>query len=204
MDAVHSPRNSRAATPLRPGRRFARIVAPAVALLAAATLAACSPAPRRIVAVFLDGEAPTIALHPCSGEPVNGIQVRDVTPRPAATGSAAVTANPSRTGSATPDPSLLRWDVGSSDTPAPTQLRLLSVPAGWSVYTDEDRLLQEFREDRTYDVSTTVIGDLGVEFTLADLARLEPGQVWATPSDTRTPRAMSRSEFDAVAADSCD
>ncbi len=204
MDAVHPPTPSRPATPARLRRgRPARILAPAVAVLVATMLAACSPAPRRIVAVFLDGEAPTILLQPCSEEPVKGIQVRDVTAAPSATagptGEASATDTPT-----TVDVSLLRWDISSADRPAPVQLRLLTVPDGWTLHTDSDRRLREFREDRTYEVSTSVIGDLGVEFTLADLAALEPGQVWATPGDTRTARAMSRNEFTALAADSCD
>jgi hypothetical protein len=88
--------------------------------------------------------------------------------------------------------------------PAPTQVTLLTAPDGWQVYTDEDRLLLEFRDDRRYDVSTSVLGDMGVEFTLDDLEGLEPGQVWATPDDTRTPRAMSRDEFARIAESSCD
>jgi hypothetical protein len=183
-----------------------------VALLVATTLTACSPAPRRIVAVFLDDGDPTALLHPCSGEPVKGLQVRDVTPQePTPTRSSAGTASSGTPGatsvsaSPTPDLSLLRWDTSSADdVPAPSQIKLLTPPAGWQVYTDSFRLLEEFREDRVYDVSTSVLGDMSVEFTLDDLEGLEPGQVWATPDDTRTPRAMSRDEFARIAEASCD
>jgi hypothetical protein len=212
MDIVHSPGLASATAHRRPHRgRLTRGAGVVVALVLATTLAACSPAPRRIVAVFLDDGEPAVLLHPCAGEPVKGLQVRDVTPAPptptgtpvgtASSGSAAATPT---SASSAPDLSMLRWDTSSADVPAPSQVRLLTPPDGWRVYTDGDRLLREFREDRIYEVSTSVIGDLGVEFTLGDLERLGSGEVWASPEDTRAPRAMTRDEFARIAEGTCD
>jgi hypothetical protein len=165
-------------------------------------MAACTPKPLSISAVFLDDGHPTVIFHPCKGTVYEVTVSVDspASPPPTATATDAATGGSGRK----------HWSAFDRSASSPVeQVRLLETPPGWEPTTYKiEATLTGFEEDQSYYlwVSTTKPGagnDYGVKFTLADLRSLKDGQVWAEPKAFADPRAMSRDEFHRFAKAQC-
>jgi hypothetical protein len=178
-------------------RRLGRLLAASVSLVAVGLLAtACSPPHRMITAIYVDGTRPTALFHPCSGEPVYGLGIRDVTSSTSGS-TPSVTASPAVV-------SRLRWDVGDRDKKtAHTEVALFTVPAGWTQQTLAADRLTELEPDRTYELKSWAFRDAGLQFSVADLTGLDAGEVWAPTKPNGAERAMTRDEFIGFAEESC-
>jgi hypothetical protein len=174
-------------------------VASAIALVGVAlATAACSPAPRYNVALFLDGGHPTALLHHCEGSPITELGVTDLT-SPSAPDPRA----PTPTGTHT-DLYVPYWSVRAADSGArPERVRLLTTPSGWRADDDHPFPLEEFQDGYEYMLDTNDVGFPVLVFTLDDLEALDRGEVWAR--DRRgEEQAMTRDEFTSVAGAHCD
>jgi hypothetical protein len=145
-----------------------------LAVVASLLTTACSPPLVDMTAVYLDGGHPTAIFHPCRGQHVVDVSVRQGSPL---VESWEVSQHPHGDG------------IG--------QLRLLEVPPGWELYGSADRRITEFAQGEEYHVEADTDdkgtgNDWGVDFTLADLETLRDGEVWAGHTQ---PRAMTRDEF---------
>lgn len=172
---------------------LARLLAAGLVVIAVGlSAAACSPAPRNNVAVFLRDGQPTALLHPCPGEAVTRVSVTDLTtpsaPRPGDTTSTQLY--------------VPYWAVNAQDDARPTEVRLLSVPSGWAIDPDVVIALTEFQPGYRYRVGTGQVGARDVEFTLDDLESLGEDEVWIT--DGGQERAAARDEFFRIAEAHCD
>ncbi|MER7566567.1 hypothetical protein ACGFWE_35545 [Streptomyces sp. NPDC048523] len=106
---------------------------------------------------------------------------------------------PGLDGSAGDGPVSTGWSVKSTKLSGDADFPLFSPPPAWGArHRGAQRLLP--KDDYTLRFGHYVTGDSYngiVTFTAADLAALEPGQVWADD------RAMSLGEFEKLAEDSC-
>lgn len=157
-----------------------RIGVPAVALAAALTvaLAGCTPEPLRQAAVHRSAGGAAVVLALCAGD------------RPARISVYEATGNPGREWSITGPPE--GADLGS--------VTLFTVPPGWQASGDLDALAPGQRYElsvRTANSHRSVVPG----FTVADLAGLGAGEVWAADGDQG--RAMAEPDFRRLATDRC-
>jgi hypothetical protein len=157
------------------------------------------PALTTITAVFLDGETPTVLVHPCADALVSGIVVTDI----------SIGASPESTGSPSANPTDFQlWAVAADPgSNAINQVHLLQTPPGWHVQSDISDVITEFRPEHTYWVIASTTDptqmDAGVKFRLDDLASLTDGQVWAASRPSGQASGMTRDEFVDYATRSC-
>ncbi|OIJ68323.1 hypothetical protein WN71_007825 [Streptomyces mangrovisoli] len=158
--------------------------------LAASTLASCSPPERDLIAIRLtaDGD-PMASLRPCGEDRVTSVEVL----------GSAVRDDPDG-----PVEDLTSWEVQSPrSVQGPQEIRLFHTPDGW---TGDPAPLGDQRIKATHSYSVAFIVSSGggvsyrgvVDFTVADLARLQRGHVWSDD------RAMTAEEFREHTAKECD
>jgi hypothetical protein len=145
-----------------------------------------------------DGQ-PVVAIRPCGGDHAKDLDLRSWAEDAYVEDEhGELIDNPTST--ASPGQEDTNWDVASGVEVGRITFPLFSPPSAWQVRkTGQQRLLPgrayalHFTGARTgwspYD------GDL--TFSAEELASLRPGQVWADG------RAMSRGEFEKLAANSC-
>ncbi|MGW0082658.1 hypothetical protein [Streptomyces sp. NPDC003393] len=171
-------------------RRLRTLATAATATLAAFTLASCSPPQRELVGVRPTADGGAIALlRPCGEDRVASVDVL----------GSVISDDPED-----PVEDLTSWEVRSPRSArGPEGIRLFHTPDGWM--GDPAPLGdQRLKATHSYSVDFVVasggrVGYRGVvHFTPADLARLEPGQVWAGD------RAMTVEEFRKHTDQECD
>ncbi|WBB69526.1 hypothetical protein [Micromonospora sp. WMMD812] len=158
--------------------RLVRLVAALAAAATLGTLAACTPAAKRVAALrSVDGH-PTLLVAACDGFEADGVSVSTVgvTPR-------------------------VQWDVDRDTGAASTEVRLLQLPAGWTV---TEGTLTAFEPGREYTVSAADGGETSfpVHFTVEELAALAPDQVLVGEAAGER-KAVTESEFRREAKESC-
>lgn len=170
------------------GRARGSAVLAVIVLAFSGLLAAgCSPRWVAVTAVYDDGGHPTVIFDPCRGTRIAEIVLMQRDPS---------TASASTSG--------LFWNVIDVDHQHPLdRARLMETPPGWAVQPGlPGSQITELRDDRTYSVWANNTID-HVDFTLAQLRALPPGQVWAPPKAFAPERAMTAEEFRKDAAASC-
>ncbi|MGW5125946.1 hypothetical protein ACWEQ7_18140 [Streptomyces sp. NPDC004069] len=177
---------------MRVHRRWASTLATAATTtLAASTLASCSPPQRELIGIRPTADSGAIAsLRPCGEDRVASVKVQ----------GSVIRDNPDG-----PVEDLTSWQVRSPQSvQGPEEIQLFHTPDGW---TGDPAPLGDQRLKATHSYSVDFIVASGgggvsyrgvVYFTTADLARLEPGQVWAGG------RAMTVEEFQKHTDQKCD
>lgn len=141
-----------------------------------------------VAAVYLDRGDLIVLLAPCKGSRVYRLAVTD-----------GVNAG---------------WSVIDKDPPNPaTVIRLFVLPKGWAKETTGAGELPAMTKGPIYYVLPDLNSDLStrtddqavnLRFTLTDLTSLRPDEVWAVPTVTAKPEAMTRAQFRRAAATTCD
>ncbi|WP_330172625.1 hypothetical protein OG875_02875 [Streptomyces sp. NBC_01498] len=163
----------------------------ATAVLAAFTLASCSPPHRNLIGVRPAADGGAVAmLRPCGEDRAASARVL----------GSVTTDTPED-----PVEDLTSWHVSAPrSAEGPENIALFHTPDGWT----SDRPPQgdqRLKATHSYSAGFVVLSDGGgvdyqgvVHFTAADLARLEPGQVWAGG------RTMTVEEFEKHTGQECD
>ncbi|MEU4621045.1 hypothetical protein AB0G04_13830 [Actinoplanes sp. NPDC023801] len=178
------------------------------AVLASATLiplSACSPDPDPLFALAMVGDRATVLIAECARAQIDYVAVWE----------RADPASPVPQQPGAPDgrtDKWIEWHVESPRKPvpsstlktsavdAPAQVTLLETPPGWVITRDE---LTELREGVEYHLSGG-LGKIGsLDFTLARLRELPPGDV-LTATGYLEQHVVPEAEFQAEARKHCD
>lgn len=143
-------------------------------------LSGCGAVVLPLAAVRLDASgAPEAVLRPCGDDQIQGLSL-DGAP-------------------ADSEKNLSGWRVPGKRQGSDAEFPLFSPPAEWHARAvGRQRLVSSYTYELAFGKAEFNYEYTGVvTFRAADLAALKPGQVWADD------RAMSRGEFEKLAADSC-